>query len=202
MSRVVLVTGGVRSGKSRFAEQLVSSFGGTVTYLATSVAVDDEMEVRIAKHQAQRPSEWRTFESPTDLTVALGSAQNVLVECLGIWSANHLIELGSDEEAGWWDRVFELEARLAESLALFLAGMRRNDQNVVLVTNEVGYGVHPPTTLGRAFQDLLGRLNQTAAGLADDVFLVVTGLPINVKQLADLSSSVQGLHYENTPTNS
>jgi adenosylcobinamide kinase/adenosylcobinamide-phosphate guanylyltransferase len=188
MGRIVLVTGGARSGKSRFAEGLAKQHGGAVVYIATAEASDSEMEARIAKHQAQRPLEWNTIETPLDLQAALHAVppdtRSVLVECLVLWTSNHLLTLDDPGSDSWWVQVEALESTLLTELQAILDRAQGAGWDLILVTNEVGWSLHPHTALGRAFQDMLGRLNQQVAARADAVYLVVAGLAVDLKQLA------------------
>jgi adenosylcobinamide kinase / adenosylcobinamide-phosphate guanylyltransferase len=187
MGRIVLITGGARSGKSRFAERLAAAHGTAVRYVATAQALDAEMDERIARHRAQRPTAWNTVEAPSDLVAALDGTDDagaVLVDCLSLWTSNRLLALGDDETLGWWESVAALETALTEELRAATAHARRQRWDLLLVTNETGFGVVPATPLGRAFRDLLGRLNQVAAEDADAVYLVVAGLAVEMKALA------------------
>lgn len=159
----VLVTGGVRSGKSAHAEQLLAD-RATVTYVATGPVPgpdDEEWAARVAAHAARRPSHWTTVES-TDLGTVLGTDGSFLVDCLGTWLTAQLDDLGWVER-GLDDRV----DRLVEAV--------RSCPDLVLVTNEVGAGVVPEHPSGRLFRDRLGLVNQRVAAVCDDVHLVVAG---------------------------
>ena len=170
VARIVLVTGGARSGKSRLAEARLARFSGPHTYLATAEAGDAEMADRIARHQRARGGDWRTEEVPLDLVAALARGNGpVLVDCLTLWLSNLMLG-GRDWEAE------------AEALMQVLP---RLDRPVVLVTNEVGQGIVPETPLGRAFRDAAGLLNQGVAAVADEVVLVVSGLPLILKSARD-----------------
>jgi len=164
------VLGGARSGKSAFAERLASECGGPVLYVATATADDDEMAARIALHRAQRASTWRTLESPTNIGVRvrseLGDATTVLVEDLTLLLANLMAE---DDTSAETRAIAEVNALLT------LAA------HVVVVSNEVGMGIVPPYPLGRVFRDALGRLNQLAATASTEVYLLVAGLPLQLK---------------------
>lgn len=160
----VLVTGGVRSGKSRHAESLVS---GAVRYVAPGPEQDDaDWAARIATHRARRPATWETVET-RNLAAALGSEQPVLVDCLGTWLT------GVIDEAGRWDDPQDALAAWVDGLvdeAVAVMGT-----HVVLVTNEIGLGVVPEHRSGRLFRDLLGSVNQRFGAACDEVHLVVAG---------------------------
>lgn len=187
---LVLVTGGVRSGKSAFAERFVASRGGSgVAYVATARVWDDEMAARVARHRAQRPASWHTVEAPLQLddgvAQALARQRVVLVDSLDFWVSNRLLEANPvDGERLVPAQVEALEAALVGEVALLAQRVRRAGACAVLVTLEAGMGVVPPYPLGRAFRDLLGRVNTTVAAQADYVYLMVAGLPVDVKRLA------------------
>ena len=166
-----LVLGGARSGKSRYALDQARP-AGLVAFLATARAVDAEMAARIARHQAERPARWSTIESPVEVVAACRRAVRshdlIVIDCVTIWMAN-LIERGDED-------VAVLAA--ADDLAKL---MRERLVTLVIVSNEVGDGVHPPTPLGRRFRDLLGSVNQRLAAAADRVTLMVAGIPVTVK---------------------
>lgn len=186
MGRLTLVTGGARSGKSRFAEALAAR-GRRVCYMATAEALDDEMALRIAQHRARRPAHWTTLEAPLDLASALADIQQtdtVLVDCLSLWTSNRLLALGDDAAPNWWHAVATLETALTAELSAACLLARQAAWDLVIVTNETGFGVVPGSRLGRAFRDLLGRLGQVAAADSDAVYLVVAGLAVELKSLA------------------
>lgn len=166
--RLTLVLGGARSGKSRFAEDLVAATAPPWLYLATARALDVEMAERIAAHRARRDAGWKTIAAPLDLAGALAAAPEgraLLVDCATLWLSNVLLA-GRDVEA-------ESE-RLAAALA-------RPRGPWVVVANEVGLGIVPDNALARRFRDAAGRLNQRIAAFADRVVLTVAGLPLEVK---------------------
>lgn len=167
---IVFVTGGARSGKSRFAERRAAASGEAVTYLATAQALDAEMAERIARHRADRPVEWLTLEEPLRVPEALGRAPTptVLLDCLSLWVSNLLLEGLSDPAA------------LARADAL-LAAARTRPGLTVLVSNEVGFGIVPDNALARRYRDLLGWVNQQAAAASDEAWLLVSGLPLQLK---------------------
>ena len=166
---ITLVLGGARSGKSRYAEALVTGASQAGIYIATGEAGDAEMAARIAHHRAHRGEFWRTIEEPLDLAAAIlahaDPARPALVDCLTLWVANLL-------GAG---RIVEHES---EAL---LGALRDARGPLVLVSNEVGLGLVPETPLGRTFRDEAGRLNQAVAALADRVVFIAAGLPLVLK---------------------
>ena len=175
MSRLTLVLGGVRAGKSAFAQRLASS-GKRVLVVATAEAGDAEMAARIAAHQASRPAEWATLEAAVDVAEALSPVvdgyDTVLLDCLTLWVSNLLLRAPDPASAG--------EGIAAQAEAL-LALQRRSDATWVVVSNEVGLGVIPPSELGRAYEDALGRVNQRFAAQADAVYFMAAGLPLQLK---------------------
>jgi adenosylcobinamide kinase/adenosylcobinamide-phosphate guanylyltransferase len=165
---LTLVLGGARSGKSRYAESLIAALPPPWFYVATAEAGDAEMADRIAAHRARRGKEWQTIEAPDDVAAALTDAARgapLLVDCLTLWLSNRMLA-EADVEA----EATRLEAALASRRA-----------PVILVSNEVGYGIVPDNALARRFRDLQGRLNQRMAARADRVVLMVAGLPLVVK---------------------
>lgn len=168
MSKIILVTGGARSGKSAIAENLISKLGGRPIYIATAEARDAEMTDRIAHHQARRGNEWTTHDEPLDLLGALNATDGQaprLVDCLTLWLSNMMLQ-DIDWEAA------------TDALVTALPAQR---SPIVFVTNEVGGGIVPENKLARAFRDAAGLLNQSVAAAADEVYLAVSGLPLQLK---------------------
>ncbi len=175
MGDIFFVTGGARSGKSRFAERLAAQTGAPVTYLATLEPRDEEMVERIARHRADRPGDWTTVEEPTDLGRAFAEIDGdatVLLDCLSLWVSNRLLQLGDEPTVA---ATNGLEATLIAELEALLVAADQRDGALILVTNEVGSSVVPPTVLGRAYRDLLGRINQRSAVAASRAWLTVAG---------------------------
>lgn len=166
---VTLVLGGVRSGKSRFAQKLAEK-ESSVAFVATAKAVDEEMRNKIRRHQQERPKQWRTVEEPLDLARVFDECAQqfkiLLVDCLTLFVAN---VLEADPEM--------VNARIDG----LVEALRHVPTSVVLVSNEVGSGVVPPYPSGRQFRDLLGEVNQKVASVADKVVLMVAGLPLVLK---------------------
>lgn len=184
-SGLTLVIGGARAGKTRLAERLAARHGPSVCYVATAEPLDDEMRARIAAHRAGRPATWHTLEAPLDPTAALCAAppaDAVLLDCLTIWASNLLLRtLDPDRfEPAEATRAEQAVTRAVDALLAWQAGTRTP---LYIVSNEVGLGVVPPTPLGRAFQDTLGRINQRVAAAAEHVYLVVAGLALELRAL-------------------
>lgn len=193
--RLILITGGVRSGKSDFAERCAAQFAaphhGGVAYVATAQVWDEELAARVARHRAARPAGWRTIEAPYRLVEGISQALEegasvVLVDSIDFWVSNRLLR----EEPVAGDRLdparlAALETALLDEVAELVALHRRPARAyLILVTLEAGMGVVPPYPLGRAFRDLLGRVNRALAAAADSVYLLVVGLPLEIKQLS------------------
>ena len=170
-ARLILVLGGARSGKSRYAQQLAERRWRKPVFLATAEITDDEMAARIAKHRAARDSRWICIEEPLDLITALSRARaqgdGVLVECLTVWLSNVLLDEG--------------ETGVAARQQALLTELRQRRSDIIVVSNEVGLGIVPEHPLGREFRDLAGWLNQALAAEADAVIFITAGLPLMLK---------------------
>ena len=186
VKELVLVTGGGRAGKSDFAQDLAQSHGGDsgVLFVATAEVTDPEMEERIRRHKSSRPPEWRTVEEPIDVAGAItgalaegGGEPIVLVDCINFWVSNQILR-----HQGEW--AAEAETTILGSVDRLLECYSANGSTFILVTNEVGLGLVPTHPLGRRFRDALGRVNQVLARAADRVYLVVSGIPVELKSLS------------------
>ncbi len=180
-SRICLVLGGVRSGKSNFAEGLVKGLNGPVLYVATGVATDPEMEERIRRHRESRPEDWATLEEPVRLAerlresfTAADAPATVLLDSLDVWVANVLYQNECEPRA-------KAESETLAGLSRILEVLRQSGASSVLVSSEAGLSLVSPNALGRQFQDLLGLVNQRAAAAADQVYMVVAGIPLGIK---------------------
>jgi adenosylcobinamide kinase/adenosylcobinamide-phosphate guanylyltransferase len=183
--RRIFVLGGVRSGKSRFALRTAKELaaGGPVRFIATAVrdSGDSSLSRRIDRHQAERPKGWATIEEPLDLAAALsgpGDEQVALVDCLTLWLSNIMAQCGDADAPGFSERARSEVEQRAAALTTALNSQRRH---VILIANEVGSGVAPPTTLGNVFADLQGGTNQLAAAHATEVYHLVAGIPQRIK---------------------
>jgi adenosylcobinamide kinase / adenosylcobinamide-phosphate guanylyltransferase len=172
----VLVTGGVRSGKSRYAEQLLADVE-QVTYLAAGYPTGDDPEwnARVAAHQLHRPASWRTVET-LELAQGVREADGpVLIDCLGTWLTRTL-----DAWDGWEQPVAGWEPRLNQEVVELASVITTHPHDVVVVTNEVGWGLVSEYPAGRVFADQLGRLNQVIAAACDEVVLLIAGRPVHL----------------------
>lgn len=189
---LILVTGGARSGKSTWAEELASSYGPHVLYVATASlttgaaavenGIDEEMVQRIRRHQQRRSPSWTTLEEPYDLGGAIGrwleghpGTSAVLVDCLTLWISNWLVKLNPATE-GEASPLVELSQRTASALA-------QMPVPVIAVSNEVGLGIVPDHPLSRVFRDVAGRMNQVFARESEAVYAVWSGIPVEIKSL-------------------
>jgi adenosylcobinamide kinase/adenosylcobinamide-phosphate guanylyltransferase len=191
---LVLVTGGARSGKSSFAESYAAHLAERGIYIATAQAYDDEMRARIGLHRQQRElagHAWTTIEEPLSLaetllslgnseskgTGAVGGDAVILVDCLTLWLSNWLLKVEQEPDAE--ERVL---VKIGELVSVCQA-ITSQGRQLLLVTNEVGYGLVPEYKLGRQFRDLSGTMNKQLASAAKQVFLVTSGIPVELKSL-------------------
>lgn len=166
MSRIVLITGGAASGKSRYACERAAARGPNVLFVATCVPRDDEMREKVRRHRAQRPASWRTEERERNVAGALSpSCDAAVVDCLTLLVSQLLVEgVAEPDILAEVERLFD-----PPPCPLFV------------VTNEVGWGIVPENPLGRRFREVAGRVNGLAADRADEVVLMVSGLPVRIK---------------------
>jgi len=178
MARIILITGGSRSGKSTHAQHIAESISGTRTYIATCPHIDEEMTERIWKHREARESScWQTIEETIDLAGALRKSkesQVILVDCLTLWINNILYEAGQRGES-FNEEAIGSRCREVLNVCDGLPG------TVIFVTNEVGMGIVPESPDSRIYRDIAGRCNQIIAGRADVVIFMISGLPLRIK---------------------
>ena len=179
--KCILILGGVRSGKSQFAQELASQIGGPVLFVATGEALDEEMRQRIEDHKRARPSGWRTVEAPLSvgrrISEEIGSAEVVILDCLTLLASNVIGECGDPEQidAGL------VSEKLAVEIEELAACIEKVEASFILVSNEVGMGLVPDNRLGRLYRDCLGKANRELAHRADTVYFMVAGIPMRVK---------------------
>jgi len=170
--RVVVVTGGARSGKSRFAKELAKQSGGEVVFVATASAQDEEMIRRIERHRRSRPRQWKMVEEEVDLVGVIDvlgeESKTVIIDCITLWLSN-LIERGHRDK-----EILQETKRLSRALL-------QSPHTVILVTNDVGSGIVPENALARRFRDLAGEVNQILASSSQEVYLMVAGIPVKIK---------------------
>lgn len=166
---IVLIGGGARSGKSRHALELARRRGSRLVFLATAEAFDEEMAARVARHRAERGSEFRTVEEPLEIAAAISGAKDVdaiVLDCLTLWLSNIMLTFGRDVDS---------------EIDRFIQAAQASSAAVIAVTNEVGCGIVPESTLGRDFRDHSGLLNQRVAAAAEEVYWMIFGQPLRVK---------------------
>lgn len=177
MSKTIFITGGARSGKSVFAEKLALQFEAPICYLATAQTLDSEMSDRVRQHKERRGEQWQTLEEPLDLSRALqecdGRYRVILVDCITLWLSNLLFaheKLGSG-----------IEKRIMADVQQLTDTLRGMTTPVILVSNEVGSGIVPENALARQYRDIAGKANQLLAAAADEVHVVISGIPLRLK---------------------
>ncbi|MBN2516369.1 MAG: bifunctional adenosylcobinamide kinase/adenosylcobinamide-phosphate guanylyltransferase [Deltaproteobacteria bacterium] len=170
---IIFVTGGARSGKSDFVQEMAETLEGKRLFLATAEALDDEMKERIRKHKEKRGDRWDTLEEPLDLGNAIQSVsksyRTILVDCLTVWLSNLLIEYEDEDEI------------ISEMIDDFFSSMDDCKETFIVVSNEVGLGIVPDNKLVRIYRDKLGFLNQRMAKRADQVYILFSGIPVKIK---------------------
>jgi len=186
MGKVILVTGGARSGKSSFSERMLSG-SRNVLYIATATPFDVEMRERIRLHRKQRSEEWETLEAFDDLEVRLAERdriyEGILLDCITVMTTNLLFHHQNFDEnnlsADFWTD-FEKEVQMKLKKLIYKA--RTMSETFIMVTNEIGMGLVPETPFSRQFRDVAGRINQMLAEEADEVYFVVSGIPMKIKE--------------------
>ena len=177
-----LIIGGARSGKSAFAQELALKLGKPVLFVATATAGDEEMAQRIEQHQKARPATWGTLEITTrigsQILGKIGSAQVVIVDCITLLVGNIFSQYSHQGE--------QIDASLVEQEVMaeineLIDSIKQTNARFIIVTNEVGTGLVPPSKVARLYRDLLGKANQMLTEVSDEVYLMVAGLPVPIK---------------------
>lgn len=185
--KIILVTGGARSGKSTFAEKIALKENSGVAYIATAQILDDEMRFRVDLHQKRRPENWQTFEAPFDADKAIELAgkqyNTILFDCLTIYLSNVICNMSQTELI---DEKLVNDKVLAAVKNLIKAAVkaRADGKKIIFVTNEVGAGIVPENHLARLYRDVSGIANQKIAAIADNVVAVMAGIAVDLKKLA------------------
>ncbi|NMM63206.1 bifunctional adenosylcobinamide kinase/adenosylcobinamide-phosphate guanylyltransferase [Clostridium sp. P21] len=182
MGKVILVTGGSRSGKSTFAEQILEG-KDNVLYIATAKATDEEMKKRIEIHRKNRNQKWSTYEGFKGLDKVLKKDTNkyVMLECIGTMITNLIFEKYHDFDNISMEEIAELEKEVKEEVAKVIFAARENDKEMIVVTNEVGCTLVPEYKLGRIFSDIVGHINQFIGSLSDEAYMITCGFSIKLK---------------------
>ena len=181
--KLVFVTGGIRSGKSEFAEDITSGLGKNIVYLATAQVHDEEMSQRINLHRIRRPENWTTVEEPVNVANAISEhgyrCDAILLDCLTMLISNLMFSFvqskGLEYQKEW-------QPEILQEIAVLATKAKEVKANVVIVSNEVGMTLVSDNYLGRQYQELVGKANQIIAGMADQAYLVVAGYPIDLKK--------------------
>lgn len=176
---IILVTGGQRSGKSSFAESVLKN-EESVAYIATARMTDEEMALRVKKHQEDRPRTWTSLERNYNLAHDI-KEEAMILECVGTLVSNRLYDKTKDMEKIPPDLAKDIEDEIFEEVKALVDLAKNKDKKLVLVSNEVGLALTPMNNLARTYTDMLGRLNQGLAKLADEVYLVVAGIEVKIK---------------------
>ena len=187
--KCILLIGGARSGKSRFAQELALKSDKLVLFVATAEASDEEMRYRIEQHQKARPSAWNTLEVTTHIgkkiVQEIGEAQVVIIDCITLL-VNNVFGQYSHENTEQIDAHL-IEKKLISEISELVECINQVNTSFVIVTNEVGTGLVPANKVGRLYRDLLGKANQILAQRADEIYLMVAGLPLPIKPARDFS---------------
>ena len=169
MREIIFITGGQRSGKSRFAQKLAEEYSSNPLYLATARRWDDDFEQRIRRHQADRGEQWETIEEEKYLRSLSLAGRTVLLDCITLWLTNI-----------FHDNDYNLDAALEEAKSEW-NGFIQQDFRLIIVSNEIGMGLHAPDEASRHFTDLQGWVNQHIAASADKAYVMVSGIPLQLK---------------------
>lgn len=185
MQKIILITGGARSGKSSYAEELAKMYGNDVLYVATSIPFDEEMKQRVKKHREQRPSNWETIETYKDMDNSLSGRLTqksaVLLDCITVMVTNLMFEICSDFDEITTKQAVCFEEYVMAEMKKLIDLAKKADVPFILVTNEIGMGIVPENASTRLFRDVAGRTNQMLAKSADEVYLCLSGIPVKIK---------------------
>ena len=185
MSQLILVTGGARSGKSQFAESLCKARENATAYIATSIPFDDELKARVKKHRQMRPSTWETFEVYEDIYKVIPEItqnhQTVILDCVTLMVNNLMFKENLDYDVLTSEEIDTLEAQIKEQFVKLIEAVKRTDLYFVIVTNEIGLSPVSGNRLTRIYTDIIGRMNQLIAKSSDEVYFVVSGIPMKIK---------------------
>lgn len=186
MSKLILVTGGSRSGKSNFAESLCINRRNSTAYIATSIPFDDEMKDRVRKHKESRPSNWKTYEIYKDIYSIISDInkkhKTVILDCVTLLVNNLMFEYKLDFDNCTPQETNEMEFYIKDQIDKLIREVEKTDLYFVMVTNELGMSLVPDNKLCRVYSDIVGRINQYIAKCSDEVYFVVSGIPMKIKE--------------------
>lgn len=187
MGRIILVTGGARSGKSLYAEELCKKSKTSVAYIATAEIRDMEMKDRVKKHREQRPSNWTTYECWTKISSSLpdivSKDKTILLDCLTMLVSNLMfIQPYIDYETADMDEVNRREEEIGREIDSILSIVASSGSTLIIVSNELGMGIVPQNRLSRLYRDIIGRMNQRISARADEVYFLVSGIAMRIKK--------------------
>lgn len=183
---VTLVVGGARSGKSTFAENKAKEYGGNITYIATSVITDKSMEDRVKKHRAQRPKDWATIERYKNFNELQNdndfiNADTIMIDCITTLIGNFMVDSGLDFDNCRVEEVNLLENQIKEEVLSLISVCKKFNKKLIIVSNEVGLGIVPAYYMGNYFRDISGRINSSISFVADNMYFIVAGIPMKLK---------------------
>ncbi len=169
MAKKILITGGIKSGKSSYALELADKYEGEKTFLATARAFDNEMAEKIKRHKAERPDDYKTIEEPVEVGKIISKVNTplLLIDCITIWLSNLYFETGEEQRNFLISEFFE--------------NLHKYKGDLIVVTNEVGGGIIPENKMSRNYQSVLGKLNQRIAAVSDEVYVLISGVPMKIK---------------------
>ncbi|KLO22302.1 bifunctional adenosylcobinamide kinase/adenosylcobinamide-phosphate guanylyltransferase [Marinitoga sp. 1155] len=186
MAKIIMVTGGARSGKSTFAQKIAKKFGNNILYIATAIPFDDGMRDRIKKHKNARPKDWKTLEQFKNFDNLLNNEEflisdTIIFECMTLMVSNLLLKHNVDFDKIDYNKIDEIEKEIFVEVEKLIKIIKIKEKNMIIVTNEVGMGIVPSYKLGNIFRDIAGRINQYLAKNSDEVYITISGIPLKLK---------------------
>ena len=185
MSKIILVTGGARSGKSSYGEKLLKKLDGKKGYIATAVAFDDGMKNRIKKHKAMRPDKWKTYELHYNISNHIEKiskkCDSLILDCITVFISNIFYKENINWDKISNDEIDILERKISKEIELIIKKTKQYNLNLIIITNEIGSGIVPANKHTRVYRDIVGRINQNIARLSNKAYTCISGIPIQLK---------------------
>lgn len=185
MSQLILVTGGARSGKSHYAEDLCRAQENKTAYIATSIPFDEDFKERVKKHREMRPDSWDTYEVYEDIYKVIpelsGKYETVILDCVTLMVNNLMFKENLDYDKMTGEEIDKLELMIKEQFEKLIEAVKRTELYFVIVTNEIGLSPVAANRLTRIYTDIIGRMNQLIAQNSDEVYFVISGIPMKIK---------------------